>query len=437
MATLHLLSLLALSLALAAGCGQTTDESGASAGATDTTFGDNGVVSAQEPAAYDRATALAIQSDGRTVVAGTSSTTPGRFIVRRFLQNGEPDTAFGAEGRVAIAVSTLDADPAAVAVQADGRIVVAGRAAMSAQQLDNDLVVARLERQGALDATFGDKGLARLPAGTNDWGTDVALQADGKIVVTGSVSHGTDHDLLVARFDAAGALDSAFGAGGVVAVPLRSSPAESYAAQGDAVAVSADGRITVAATARRVYQTYSEAEATLVRLDAGGGLDATFSGDGVAWLGGGVLLRDVVALPDGKAVVAGGTTAFDGDFWLGRYDATGSADASFGAGGSVRTSFGTGADTALSLARDPEGRLVAAGQAWDAASYVVALARYTANGSPDADFGAAGHLTRRVGAQDAANAVAVHPDGRILLAGESRLPGEPPQSRMLLLRYLP
>lgn len=429
---------LALALALG-GCGQGGDDAGGSAGGTpDTAFGSGGVASAQvEPQSYDRATALALQADGKAVLAGTSSIAPGRFVVRRFLSGGALDAAFGTGGKAVIRVSELDAEPAAAAIQADGKILVVGRATASFAPLDNDLVVVRLTTSGALDAGFGEGGVARLPVGTNDWGTDLAVQPDGKILATGTRSHGDDSDLVVARFDATGQLDEAFGDGGVAALALRNGPAERHQVWGEALALGSGGTIAVAATARRIDSTYSEAEAALVQLTSLGAPDATFSADGVAWLGTGVHLRDVAVQPDGRVVAAGYTTVDDGDFWLGRFTAAGAPDPTFGQGGAVQTSFGAGADAALALARDAAGRFVAAGQAWDVASYVVALARYTADGAPDTEFGAGGRTTRRLGAQDSANAVAVGAGDRILVAGESRLAGDPPQSRMVLLRYLP
>ena len=128
----------------------------------------------------------------------------------------------------------------------------------------------------------------------------------------------------------------------------------------------------------------------------------------------------LVRQPDGKLVVAGSSyPGPDGDFALARYNPDGSLDPGFGAGGKVTTAIGSD-DEALALALQPDGKLVAAGYANVGGSqYAFALARYNPDGSLDAGFGSGGKVTTAIGLSDAARAIAVQPDGKLVVAGNS------------------
>src|SRR5262245_42305337 len=152
---------------------------------------------------------------------------------------------------------------------------------------------------------------------------------------------------------------------------------------------------------------------------APGDPDTSFSGDGLTStaVGGGSIGRAVVQQSDGKLVVAG-TGLASTDFALVRYLPDGSLDTSFGSGGTVTTSFSAAADLALAAALQPDGKIVAAGLKASGLTGDVALARYNSDGSLDASFGSGGLVATAVSPQgDGANALALQPDGKIVVAG--------------------
>ena len=292
---------------------------------------------------------------------------------------------------------------------------------------------AGVDRPGALDVTFGDGGRVVVDLGgelfQDEAPTDVAEQADGRVVVAGSAGPDFAQDVVVARFDRSGRLDPTFGDGGRVRTDFGGDSFD--VDSGSAVAVQRDGRIVVAGGG---YLDESTQGIGLVRYRPDGSLDAGFGGDGivVTALGPrGAHASDLAVQRDGRLVVAGYTaTAAGVVFMVARYLPDGSLDAGFGAGGVVTTDIAAGPDHALGLAIQRDGKLVAVGVA-DAGSVAgdrgdFALVRYLPDGSIDTGFGSGGRvLTDFAGADDDARAVAVMADGRLVVAGST----EPEWSR--------
>jgi uncharacterized delta-60 repeat protein len=197
-------------------------------GALDTTFGTGGKA-AVDFGGDDFGLAMARQANGRILLAGRS--TAAGAVVARLRANGALDPDFGGDGRVTLGPGSASA----VLVQPDGRIVVAGNAMGSAM-----MTVTRLKPDGSPDATFAGDGTATIDfaPGSADVADDAALQPDGKIVVAGSKQEGGD--IAVARVNADGSPDAAFGAAGRAAIDFG---APTF---GHAVALQANGRILVA-----------------------------------------------------------------------------------------------------------------------------------------------------------------------------------------------
>ncbi len=185
-------------------------------GTPDPSFGDGtGVALARFAATgVDEAYAVAMQTDGRIVVAGRSTAggdDPDIAVVR-FMPDGSYDRSFGAgSGRVLVPVGAATTDrAAAIALQPDGRIVVAGSS-------DGDAAIVRLERDGRPDTSFGGDGSVAIDlGGAEDAGTGVALQADGRIVLAGTATPGGDERVAVVRLEGgpAAAQGGGGGAGG-------------------------------------------------------------------------------------------------------------------------------------------------------------------------------------------------------------------------------
>ena len=267
-----------------------------------------------------------------------------------------------------------------------------------------------------LDPTFGDGGRVSEPVGEGE-ASALVIEPDGGIVTAGVRGQFTARDFAVARHDAFGRLDPGFG---VVGTDLGGDDDQAN----DAVATP-DGIVAVGSTdAAGILNS----DFALVRYGAGGKPDPRFDGDGIVTtdIAGRGDQANAAVLDDGKILVAGSafTSPIDKDFALVRYNTDGTLDHSFGGGdGIVTTNLGTQSDQANAVAIAPDGTIVVAG----AAGEDVALARYM----PSGDL--IGTTVTDLGFDDVAEGVAITSDGHILLAGSTL--GAKLDHDFLLLRY--
>jgi uncharacterized delta-60 repeat protein len=356
---------------------------------------------------------MVMQPDGKFIIVGGTFTS---FIGARFNADGTPDTSFGSAGRITTDVTGASRIQyaRAVAVQPDGKIVVAGDATLANNT--RAAALARYLADGSLDPSFGGDGLVHEAAVAGHIFA-MAIQPDGKIVVAGqSLVSGNAADLadmLVARFHADGSLDSSFGVAGSMVFDVTSGT--------DLVrniVLLPDGSMVVAGE----NNSSDPADQTgVAKLTADGTLDASFGTGGrlsfvAANVGQGLALQ-----PDGKLLLAGGTTSFPSSFALMRLEADGSYDEGFGNDGAVthRTSTSTtgAGDIAYAIALNPDGRIYVAG-ASGSINQDFGLVRFTAEGVVDATFGTNGvSIVDFDGLGDGAESVVVQPDGKIVMGG--------------------
>jgi uncharacterized delta-60 repeat protein len=223
---------------------------------------------------------------------------------------GDLDTSFGGDGKVLTWSAEADSALASgVAIQADGKIVAAGRA--EGPRVGQAFALARYNTDGTLDATFGGDGKVLTPGGT---ASALAIQADGKIVVGGS-SVGAGFALFRHRRD--GSLGENFGRDGEVSTSFPDGEASLKA-----VAIQADGRIVAAGD----VSNGTEGRFALARFGTGGNLDDTFGSDGrvTTRFGGGFATAFALAIQaDGRIVAAGAREKGTGRrFALARYHAS-------------------------------------------------------------------------------------------------------------------
>lgn len=347
-------------------------------GSVDSSFGGSGWV-ALDLGSSEFAHAVALQADGKIVVAGEADCPRATcFAVARFLADGTLDRGFGESGIVRTMFPQCGCRAYDVAVQPDGRIVAVGWRFRYGDAQDDDLfAVARYLPNGALDRSFSRDGRASIDLGYgDDVAHAVAIQRNGRILVAG---HGTRNryrtgdDFAFVRFRRDGTLDSSFGRGGLATVHFGGRRHD--AAYG--LSVQPDGRIVAAGSSSAGEAT---GRIALLRLRPNGRLDGTFGVGGrrLTTPGShGGYARAVILEPRG--VVVGGRVFADArhdasDWVLARYGRTGQLDPSFGRGGLVFGDFGTGADAIAGLALDRDGRIVAAGSMYESQ----ALARYRA-----------------------------------------------------------
>ncbi len=302
------------------------------AGFLDPTFGSGGLAFTDFPAStFDRANALVVQPDGKTVVVGQvvniGENLGQGFAVVRFKANGSPDDSFGSNGRVVFGENNSQAQ--AVALQPDGKIVVAGTRVGGGNQSD-DFAVGRLNIDGTLDTSFGGgDGWATADFGSYELGNAVVLQADGKILVAGDTGVGIEIDFAVARFSDSGVLDTTFGSDGLATANFGAWDV------GRRAAMQADGKILV--TGVSYDDSSGVQLMALARFTSNGVLDNFFASGGLATYGAGYFddsAYDVALQADGKILVAGNSS---GEFFVARYTTAGVLDTSFGGGDGLAT----------------------------------------------------------------------------------------------------
>ena len=414
-----------------AGCllSATADPAAAAPGNLDRSFGDAGRVITDISRGNDSASDVAIQANGKIVAVGRASTRRsfGRFAVTRYRTNGHLDPAFGGDGLVTVDIATREDAAAAVAIQADGRIVAAGGAAVTA--FDGAFALVRFGPDGARDATFGDAGIVVTNLSPGDDGAaDIAIQADQQIVVAGTANG----RFAVARYDPDGTPDATFGGDGSV----RTDVAAGYD-NAAGVAIDAGGNIVVAGTG-------GDGSFALVRYGPDGTPDPSFGGgDGVVTtdLTDGYDSANAVAIDaEGNLVVvgeAGFCCEYTGRLGIVRYEPDGDLDPTFGGDGTVITNLSPTDDAGGDVAIQPDGRIVVAGtEGFDGLRSRFALARYTDAGTLDATFGGNGWIVTSFSRGfDAAHAIAIQPDGAIVAAGGSYPDPNGLNGRFALARY--
>ena len=374
-------------------------------GSLDNSFDTDGKVITALGSKNDAARGIVLQSDGKYILAGSSSNgVNDDFGLLRFDSSGMLDPNFDVDGKRTDDVGSIVGPAQSVVIQPDRKIIVAGSG-------NGQLLLARYNADGSLDASFGTGGRSSIPlGGTSESGHSAVLQPDGKIVVTGYLFSNGTVKAEVIRCLPNGSLDPSFDGDGRVTLAVGQS------AIGTAVAVQADGKIVLAG-----YSESPNASPFIARFDAAGVPDPAFDGDGlvVPPLANGAQARAIALQADGKIVVAGISAQ---DFFVLRYNNDGSPDNSFDDDGVATVSLSTGYDQANAVAIQPDGRIVAAGTTLDTANnqYRFAVARFMANGAPDVSLNGSGKVATPVGAgYSSANAVAIQPDGKILVAGTS------------------
>jgi uncharacterized delta-60 repeat protein len=204
-------------------------------GSLDQTFGTNGKVLTHFPGISNTgssATDVARQYDGKLVVAGyyKNEAMPREFALARYLENGGLDPDFGTQGKVTTSIGPGDALAMGIVLVPGDKIVLAGMS--TAGHHNHDFALARYDKHGALDGTFGVGGLVTsdLFGTSDDIAYDVALQMDGKLIAVGRTGQYPNFQFGIARYDRRGNLDPTFGLSGRVATSFGGFSSQSYAA---------------------------------------------------------------------------------------------------------------------------------------------------------------------------------------------------------------
>jgi uncharacterized delta-60 repeat protein len=402
----------------------------AAAGDLDPTFaGDGTVIADFEGGSYDLGRGVAVQRDRKIVVAGlTQSAGDDAFALVRYSADGTLDATFDGDGKVRTDFAPSSYEGAeAVALQSDGKIVVAGGVAIPSSSTGDDFGLVRYNADGTLDTSFDGDGKVVTDFaggfGVLDGARSVAVQPDGKIVAAGlsGAPECCTFDFAVARYNSDGSLDTSFGGDGTVVTPI--SPGSEFAAD---VVVQPDGKLVVGG------DVGSSGGAMLVRYTGDGGLDSSFDGDGKVVLTSPTSSISRLAFQsDGKIVAAGSR----GMFSVTRFNPDGSVDTSFGDGGIATAPF-TPSSYSSAVAIQADGKIVAGGIG--AAGHNFAVARFQQRGTLDRSFSSDGMVESVLGGpggRDVAYDLGLAPDGKIILAGGSRSTSSGPYD-FAVARYL-
>jgi uncharacterized delta-60 repeat protein len=390
----------------------------AASGDLDPSFGAGGRVTTAFPGGA-AANAVAIQPDGRIVAVGWATRPSGgpSIAVARYQPNGELDPSFGDGGMVLTSIRGGGDEARSVEVRSNGKIVVAGSDDRAR------FAVVRYRADGSLDPSFGGNGIVRTDlTPRDDVAYDLAIQANGRIVVVGSAGYPTP-SFAVVRYRADGRRDRSFGDRGIVITPFRWAVAR-------AVAIQPDGRIVVAGHHARGL--------ALMRHLPNGRLDPTFGGDGRV----GNVVPQIFGLavgiqPDGRILAAGDWNIF----WVGlaRFTATGRLDPTFGRDGVAHARVGAGEQALSSVLLTPRGKIITAGGAGphepgdEVDSRFIAL-RWRRNGALDPTWGGNGKVQTRFPGGARGWGAALQADGAMVVVGGA---GDGNAEAFALARYLP
>jgi uncharacterized delta-60 repeat protein len=359
-------------------------------GSLDTSFDTDGKVTTSFNG-NGQGRSVTLQTDGKILVAGSGTSTTGfgvGFALARYQIDGSLDMNFGTNGKVTTAMAI---DPfslssgQSVAIQVDGKILLAGYSGSS----PTSFALARYNADGSLDTSFDADGkvTASFNGSRINYGHKVMVQADGKILVAGStyIDGYSRYDAAIARYNTDGSLDTSFDTDGKVTT------ASSSGGYFRGFAIQVDGKILAAGSDGMNFGLvrFNQNGSLDTSFDIDGKTNADFQG--MVMGRGSSIAYSVTVQGDGKIIVAG-TVAVDwgaingSEFALARFNANGSLDTTFGTGGKVTTSLG-GHDQGYSVAVQADGKILVSGLSYSGNVGVFAVARYNIDGSLDGAFG--------------------------------------------------
>ena len=367
---------------------------------------------------------LGLQNDGKLVAGGLREAdgVPAAFGIVRFNSNGSLDASFGSGGQVnSPANLATHHDVGGLAIQGDGKILIAGPTGTTS--LDSSLTVLRYLPGGTLDATFGSGGVVihKLSPNGFDIVQGMTLLPSGSFVV-GHQGEGEPgfYDFSLVRLNSAGAVDGSFGISGIANVNFFD---QFSSVTGDDVVVANDDKILVAGTRSSARSGNAIA---ITRYGANGSLDLTFDGDGrriieppVWYLP--LLEGALLAQPDGKVIVAGSqhNLSNDLDIYLQRLLPDGTTDPGFGTAGVTVVSAGAVQERVNCAVLQPDGKILVGASQQIGGKLSEVVARFLKNGQIDANFGTGGFVSL-VGGTTGHTFIynlAVQTDGKIVAVG--------------------
>lgn len=381
------------------------------AGTLDSTFGTSGKVLTNLSSNNEEGRGVAIQADGKIVVAGYASVTNGYdFAVLRYNTDGTIDTTFGNSGVVTLNVSNYDL-AYAVKISADNKIYVAGVVGATSYYGGGNLGVVRLNTDGTIDTTFGTNGAASVGFPGTDYFTSMTLQNDGKILLCGYTVldvTGNYSDYSIARFNTDGTLDFDFSNDGKTTVDFNSDD------RPRAINVDNDGNIYLGGS--------GSSSICIAKFFSDGTLNSSYGTSGKVNMKYNNLtsnLNDMALLSDGSIIFTGYLYDSEYQMFLGKIDPNGAFDTTFGTnGGTVTDVDNNSEDTAYSMNIQSDGKILISGRCYTSGNYYFAVLRYTSNGVLDNSFSNDGKVLTAFGTSwSMGYASALQSDQKLIVVG--------------------
>lgn len=399
----------------------------AQSGSIDTTFGTDGAVTTAVHSNYNFVETTTVQLDGKILVAGNAGT-PSTYhmAVARLTEDGTLDSSFGDEGTLRFNVGSVKSFVTDIVQQPDGKILLGGR---TWNNVSGDFALVRLNEDGSFDSTFGDNGVSRLSTPESEASEAIALLDDGKILMVGY----RDDNFAIAKFNADGSLDTTFGDEGWKVVPFDG--VTSYASD---VAIQDDGKIVITGFALNNLNQFQVAAARLDAdgiIDNSFGIDGKVVFNVGEWND---FSKAIAIQSDGKILIGGHKWIANAqqkhDLFVARLNTDGSFDTSYGNNGVATARLVDGANYSNGMVLQADGKPILAGYTIEQTTYNMAMVRFTTDGSLDTTFNGNGMVSFDLNdREDYGNAIALQADEKIILAGYSYGGGG---SEMVVARFL-
>ncbi len=394
--------------------------SSAQDGTLDNSFGASGKATFAVTGLQDASNAFALQPDGKMITAGTyiSGGSNWDLVVVRLNSDGSPDNTFGTAGKVTSDITVGHDVPWRIALQTDGKIVIAG---YGQNGTNTDAIIVRYNTIGSLDNTFDGDGKVIIDLGSDEIAFALTIQPDGKILAAGLSISGGQSEATAFRYNTDGSPDNTFDGDGIAVFsgPLTNDHIRE-------VAVQADGKIVMAGA-----DNYSGGNfhGEVIRLNADGTPDNSFGTNGlVTHPLNYAIFYGMTLQADGKIVAVGaGNTAMNpgsGGSLVARFNTDGTPDNTFDGDGYHLMQIGYTSGI-TGIRQDANGKLVGAGftrfadPITSAITYDFLIERYTTTGNLDNTFDGDGVLVVQFGfnVDDGAALPAIQPNGKILASG--------------------
>jgi uncharacterized delta-60 repeat protein len=372
-----------------------------------------------------------IQADGKILAGGRIAlqTSSYDFLLVRYLENGQIDSTFGNGGFRSWDFGLQQENLEFVKVLGNGKILVGG---FSGPNPNSTGILMRLLPDGMEDSSFANNGVLRLQYGRSTGPIAAAVDAQGRIVVTGvCVVDSFDIDWFVSRFTPDGAPDSTFNGSGWMY--------HNFLTREDIpfdIKIEPTGHIFVTGCAG----VYPKANFAFLRLRPEGTRDPDFGSNGsmeTDFAGNQDVAYGTAITADGKYFVSGTVrdSVTNYDFGLARYHRNGDLDASFGKGGLLTYDLGGPVDYGLYLIRQPDDKYLVCGENNKLTQNRFVVMRYLVSGAVDTSFG-----NRGMASFDAVNILTDHTphfamqkDGKVVMVANYK---DGPNTNLLLMRWL-